>query len=113
MEGRGSTAEILEAADPPSVVPPLPILPRIQRIPKIDLGTWLWPIERAARTPGGRTIGKVLATATCVVALAAFAWTNSRGRGAEVEATADHPATASVHVHRGLAKKAGVTVSRR
>ncbi len=115
MEAGGSLVDALEAAPPPcdalpsSIPPPLPhslpILPRIARTPKIDLATILWPLERAARTPRGRSTGRTIIAGVFLVVLVVFAGFNVRGPFDDESPppAIPHPLTASVHGHRGLA----------
>lgn len=116
MEAGGSLVDALEAAPPPcasalpsSIPPPLPsplpILPRIARTPKIDLATILWPLERVARTPRGRSTGRAVIASVFLVVLVAFAGFNVRGSfdDESVPPAIPHALTASVHGHRGLA----------
>jgi hypothetical protein len=103
MEAGGSTADAHEGAHAPAVV--LPIVGRIARAPKVDFDAIFWPLERVARTPRGRSAGRVLIAGVFILVLAAFAGFNVRGATDEQESTAmiPHAVTPSVHAHRGLA----------
>jgi len=101
-----STADALPRDEPPSESN-LPIVPRIRRLPRVDVDAILWPIERAASSPRGRTAGRWLVTGTFLLALAAFAAFNSRAEpDGESLSTAmiPHPRTLAFHGHRGLAE---------
>jgi hypothetical protein len=103
MEASGEWVEAQECAhDDPGAA--LPIVPRLTRVPKVDLDAILWPLERAARTPRGRAAGRLVVGAVFVLALAAYAGFNMRSSPGEAPtAEVAHATTPSVHEHRGLA----------
>jgi hypothetical protein len=72
-----STVDALPRAEPPSEGN-LPIVARIRRVPRVDLEALLWPVERAASSPRGRTAGRWLVTGAFLLVLAAFAALNFR-----------------------------------
>jgi hypothetical protein len=101
-----STADALPRDEPPSEAN-LPIVPRIRRLPRVDVDAILWPIERAASSPRGRTAGRWLVTGSFLLVLAAFAAFNSRAEpdGEALSTTmSPHERTPSFHGHRGLAE---------
>ncbi len=108
MQVGGSFVDAQEARTSHSS-PVLPILPRIARTPKVDLTSILWPLERAARTPRGRSAGRTVITGVFVAVLVMFAGLNLRGSSDDVSLTPaiTHALTASVHGHRGLGGMAG------
>lgn len=77
MGAQISTVDAYERAEPPSEAN-LPIVARIRRVPKVDVDAILWPLERAASSPRGRTAGRWLITGAFLVLLAAFAASNLR-----------------------------------
>jgi hypothetical protein len=108
MDAGGSLVDAQEAASPPSesALPAvLPILPRIARTPRIDVGTILWPLERVARTSRGRSTGRALIASVFGLVLLVFAASNVRGTfdDESTPPAIPHEVTASVHGHRGLA----------
>jgi len=105
MDAGGSMADA-HAAEPCPSPAGLPIVPRIARAPRVDLDAVLWPLQRAARTPRGRSAGQAVIASVFVAALVAFAGVNVRdaSHDTKIQGSAlPHPPTASVHGHRTLA----------
>jgi hypothetical protein len=106
MQTGGATAHEQHSASPSSSAQ-LPIVPRIGRTPRVDLGAILWPLERAARTSAGRTVGRALIAGMSLLALVAFALFNVRtGSGSERSLVSAPPV-----VTRAFARPVGSQVS--